>query len=263
MSLFHSAEFIRLHAVEAIGPDACRLLLAPHAGTFGGFSHAAPLDVMEAVLALAPQLAQVRLAPASHDMALFSRSMNALHRAGFMLEHVELNYDLVPSDIEFAARLEPGARKKLAKCDRAQFQSIELEDLNLQRAAHRLLEENRRRAGLALSLSWASLMALEHALPGTYRFFGTFAGDAMVAAAICVRLSPAVLYIYAWGDTGKSEFAPTVQLARTIYEEACFGGYRLLDAGISTLAGVPNTGLIRFKESLGFRPSVKITMERR
>lgn len=262
-SLFHTPEFIALHGIRACGPDACRLLIGPHAGTFGGFSHAAPLEVMEAVLALAPQECEVKLAPASHDMALFSRSMNALHRAGFMLAYADLNYERKPGLLDFAAGISDGARKKLAKCERAGYSSMLLSDLNLQRAAHRLLEANRERMGVRLSLSWEALAALERALPDTYSFFGTFDGDAMIAAAICARVREDVLYVYAWGDAQKNEYAPTVHLARTIYEEACYGGYRLLDAGISTVQGVPNAGLIRFKESLGFTPSVKATMVRK
>ena len=37
-------------------------------------------------------------------------------------------------------------------------------------------------------------------------------------------------------------------------------GFRLLDAGISTVAGEPNLGLIHFKRGLGFSESLKLRM---
>ena len=54
-----------------------------------------------------------------------------------------------------------------------------------------------------------------------------------------------------------------MKLCERIYEEACYMSCRVLDAGISTENGVPNPGLIRFKEGLGFLPSVKVTMVRK
>lgn len=261
-SLFHSPEFVALNGLTLIRQGSAALLLGPERGTYGGFAEAYDLQTMQELLDAAPRACTVKLAPASQDLRLFSRSMNALHRAGFMLEYADLNYDLRPQDINFAGGLSDGARKKLAKCERAGFHSRPLERKEWARA-HTLIAENRRRAERTLSVAYKSLCELETARPGTHRLFGTFDAERMIAAAICVMVEPDITYIYAWGDAEKNEYAPTVQLCECIYEEAAFSGCRLLDAGISTERGVPNPGLIRFKESLGFMPSVKATMVRR
>lgn len=263
MSLFHSPEFVRLASVPNLELNGCTLLIGPHAGTYGGFSNAEDLNVMESLVDATPVACTVKLAPASHDLRLFSRSMNVLHRAGFMLEYADLNYGLAPRSLDFNARIDRSQRKKLAKCYRAGYESVRIENLELMRSAYDLICANRRRAGLELSLHWKNLRALETALPGTYRFYATFDGDRMIAAAICVMIEADILYIYAWGDAEKNEYAPTVQLCEAIYTDACLSGMRLLDAGISTERGIPNYGLIRFKESLGFVPSLKATMARR
>lgn len=262
MSLFHSPEFVALNGLTLLARNGARLLLGPERGTYGGFAEAYDLQTMAALLDAAPQSCTIKLAPASHDLALFSRSMNSLHRAGFMLAHVDLNYDMPVRELAFADRLADGARKKLAKCARAGFHSRTLERREWSKA-HRLLAENRERSGHTLALPLQRILDLEALLPGTHLFFGTFDGNRMIAAAICLRVRKDVLLCYAWGDAEKNNFSPTTQLCERIYEEACFmGEIRLLDVGISTVNGVPDNGLISYKQSLGFRASAKVTMSR-
>ena len=261
VSIFHSSEFVRLNDLALIERGNAKLLIGPERGTYGGFADAYDLETMAALLDDVPRACTIKLAPASHDLALFSRSMNALHRAGFMVEHVDLNYERRPLNIAFADELSDGARKKLAKCNRAGYRGVLL-DRRQWREAYQLLAANRARAGRKLSLPFQRIIDLEDALHGAHLFFGTFDGKRMAAAAICLRVRSDILMCYAWGDAEKNEFAPTVQLCQRIYEEACFMSCRLLDVGISTEAGVPNVGLINFKQGLGFLPSVKITMRR-
>lgn len=260
-SLFHSDPFVRLNALHTVTLDGSTLIAGPHAGTYGGFSECENLPRMEVMASMLPAACTVKLAPASHGIELFSRSMNVLHRAGFMLQHADLNYDTTNLSFPFVDRLASGARKKLAKCERAGFHSRTLESREW-RTAHKLIWTNRHRAGRELSLGLDKIEELEDALPGTYKFFGTFDGNKMIAAAICVMVEADILYVYAWADAEKNEFAPTVHICECIYEEAAFTQCRLLDVGTSTVEGVPNAGLIHFKESLGFRPSIKATMRR-
>ena len=261
MSIFHSPAFVRMNGLTILRKGELSLLVGPERGTYGGFSHAASIAEMEELIACIQCPCTIKLAPAAHDIVLFSRSMNALHRAGFMVEHVDLNYERRTLNIEFTEGLSDGARKKLAKCNRAGFDSALLNRSEWAKA-YNLIAANRERAGRRLSLPFERIVDLEDALPGTHMFFGTFDDKRMVAAAICLRVRPDVLYVYAWGDAEKNEYAPTVHLCQRIYEEACFMSCRLLDVGISTENGVPNKGLIAYKESLGFLPSVKITMRR-
>lgn len=268
MSVFHTAQFAALNGLDTVIIEGEHdfekqkvLVIGPKVGTYGGFKDAYPIETMEALLSGVDQRCTIKLAPASHDLQLFSRSMNVLHRAGFLLEYADLNYDMPVGTLDFTERLASGARKKLAKCQRAGFDSRVLERHEW-RHAHKLIWTNRHRAGRELSLGLDKIEELESVLPGTYIFFGTFDGNRMIAAAICVMVRADILYVYAWADAEKNEFAPTVHLCQRIYEEACYKGCRLLDAGISTEKGVPNTGLIAFKESLGFLPSVKATMRR-
>ncbi len=268
MSVFHSPEFVRLNGLKLIDAERlvgttepCSLLLGPEMGTYGGFSCVTSIDRMEGLLLYAPRECLVKLAPAGHDLQLFSLSLNVLNRAGFCLEHSELNYEREIGP-EFESLLSSGARKKLAKCEREGFRSVKLETRLEWWLAYRLIEINRERQGVSLSVPFGSIEKMEQALPGTYVFFGTYDDKRLVAAAITVRVRSDILYIYAWGDAEQTEFSPTTHLCGEIYRYASLNGYRMLDAGISTLRAVPNKGLIAYKESLGFKPSVKVTMVR-
>ncbi len=263
MSLFHTPEFMALNGLHGIATDSgaggSMLLLGPERGTYGGFQDAYGLDIMEELLKRAPQDCTIKLAPASHDIVLFSRSVNVLHRAGFLMHAADLNYDLCPRNINFTAGMSDGARKKLAKCERARFVSRKVERTEWKRA-HAMLHKSRLDMGYAPPIPLAAITAVEDALPGSYLFFATYHEDAMVAAAITVRVREDISYVYCWGDIGKTEYAPVVHLFSVIYEDACNAGCRVLDAGTCLSHGVPSVGLQNFKMSLGFLPSVKCTM---
>ena len=85
----------------------------------------------------------------------------------------------------------------------------------------------------------------------------------MLASAICIRISPDILYVFYWGDAdGTSTLSPVVVLAAGIYERCQMLGIRLLDAGISTDQGRLNEGLRTFKRNLGFAESSRLTLAR-
>ena len=264
MSLFHSPEFCDLNGLPILRDEdtGASLLIGPERGSYGGFAGFADAYTMEKLLRLAPPRCAIKLAPADYDIERFSRSMNTLHKAGFLVDAADLSYVLRPLDINFTNGMSTGAAKKLAKGERARFVSHKLERADWRRA-HALLHANRVRQGYAPPIPLSSIEAVERALPGTYHFFATHAAGKMIAAAITVKVEDDILYIYSWGDAEKNEDSPTTHLFSAIYEEACFMSCRLLDAGTCVANGAFNEGIADFKESLGFRPSVKITMARK
>ncbi len=82
-------------------------------------------------------------------------------------------------------------------------------------------------------------------------FFKVQAADKqIVAAAIFYRNYPGICYAVFWGDNeeGRPLRAMDFLVLKlfTHYKEA---GYKYMDLGISTETGIPNEGLLRFKES--------------
>lgn len=261
MSIFHSDAFCKLNGLQAYRiADTC-FLAGPSRGTYGGFHGCKTMDQMASLMCLVNGEAFVKLAPQGHDPVLFAKSFYVLMHHGFRVHYADLNYERRCLNIDFSEGLSSGARKKLSKCERAGLQCSELAR-NSWKRAHAMIAANRERSGHSLSMSLQSILETDKAIPGAYRFFGVFDDADMVAAAITVRLSDDLLYVWAWGDAKKNELSPTTMLAKHIYEQCAFMGSKLMDIGIATEKGIPNYGLMRFKESLGFTPSLKLTMYR-
>ncbi len=263
MSIFHSKAFCDLHGmtlhngilpIGKVGDE----WKSPTRGTFGGFLKGELHDMREALKTC--ELNTISLAPESHDQHLMHKSIVALDEAGFKVDYHDINYDLVVNKDPLSKRMVSGHRKKLAKCERAGFEAMELDENYIGRV-HTLLWDDRKRKGRTLSMSYNDLVRQNSALPDTCKIFGVFSPfSKLISAAICFRIKPEVLYIFAWGDTGPSEYAPTIMLASCIYEYCQDENIPILDAGISTERGVANPGLMTFKSNLGFEQSLKITM---
>jgi len=266
MSIFHSPAFCNLHRMDlanGIIPwgyvsnlDEWR---SPTVGTFGGFSGGTIEDMEKAIFEFPLGRKIISLAPQSHDENLFMRSVSVLDKHGFKVKHGDINYSIEVDDKPLSVRMVGGHRKKLAKCERAGFDAKELNKSEWL-SAYALLDANRRRKDRKLSMSYQQMMEQDEAIPHLMKVFGVFDGTKLLSAAICVRVKPDVQYVYAWGDSGDSEFAPTIMLASHIYDHCLTNKIRIMDIGISTENGVPNLGLMKFKENLGFKQSIKLTM---
>ncbi len=266
MSIFHSKEFCDLHGMtlyKNILPFGFtnNQWSSPVCGTFGGFLSGTVDEMKEALnefdldSPMGPQ--RICLAPSSHDHGLFCRSVDAL--SDYKVHYGDINYDIEIDGKPLATRMTGGHRKKLAKSERAGYEARQM-DREEWVSAYALLHFDRQRKGLTLSMSFDQIMDQEEVLPGTTKVFGVFDGFTMISAAICMQIKPDVLYVWSWGDNCKSEFAPTIFLASYVYEYCQKNNIRILDIGIGTLHGVPNLGLMSFKESLGFQQSLKLTM---
>lgn len=266
MSIFHSPAFCNLHGMKLMGGIfPCGYLnhldeyKSPTIGTFGGFSGGTPEEMESVLSGLIARKITISLAPEAHDKNLFMRSVSVLDKCGFKVLYGDINYSLEIDDKQLSRRMVVGHRKKLAKCKRAGFEAKELNRTEWL-SAYALLDANRRRKNRNLSMSWNDLNRQDDALPHLIKMFGVYDGSKLLSAAICIRIKPDVLYVYAWGDSGDSEYAPTIMLASHIYDHCRTNKIRIMDVGIATEFGVPNYGLMKFKENLGFEQSLKLTM---
>jgi hypothetical protein len=264
----------RVYATLAFFAIGDGIYASPKRGTFGGLSlnHALEFEAIERFIAgvLAhlksegARVVRLRIAPASHDLALFSVLFNTLSRHGFRLAQHELNYDLCVDDRAFIDRLEYGNVKRLRKAAREGFVAGQVGCESFD-AVYRVIEQNRARLGVSVSMSAAQLQRMLELFPEKMHFFAVFRDESrseMVASAVCIALTESIFYVFYWGDIdGVSNVSPIVLLASTIYEFCQKNGYTVLDAGISTLGGEPNYGLMRFKRNLGFAESAKLDFE--
>lgn len=289
LHLFNRAEFFRLHAEDGghyfqwvVDDRACATLhftqvrehvwRSPARGTFGGLSCTPGLrpEVLGEFLAqvtdyLAGQGArklEVLLPPAQHAPADGAVQYFLLRSQGFAESLVDLNYGLPVDQRPFAERLNHANRKRLNKCRREGF-SAAAETADALPAVYAVIAENREARGFPITMQLAPLQQMQALFPDTLELYGCRQQGELVAAAICLRLTPGILYVFYWGDRpGYAQYSPVTLLAESLYEDCQRRGIALLDAGTSTLDLQLNPGLIAFKRGLGFEESLKFRLER-
>jgi hypothetical protein len=293
LNLFNRPEYFRLHSRAGraayyfqLGAEAERKAIAaahfteteaghfvsPARGSFGAFDFDAglPIEVVEQFVgAVTTFLAgrgarRLRVAdhPFAYDAAKSSVLFNVLLRQGFAVANHELSYAIPVDGATFVERLDRGNVKRLNKCRRQGMVTRHLPPEEYS-AAYEVIVENRARRGFPVTMTFAQIEEMVRLFAGAVHCFGVFDGDRMVASSVCIRVSEAVLYVFYWGDVaGVETLSPVTFLAESLYDFSRANGYALLDIGTSTVAGVPNAGLVRYKRNLGCEESLKLTYER-
>jgi hypothetical protein len=286
-SLFHDPAFFRLHANErgryyqwsderrAVGTIHFTevedgVWRSPARGTFAGYAWDSDLsveqmlafhDAVEADLAsIGACRIEVLPAPMAHDPIAFSNVLYLLRARGFAMETCDLNHALAVNDVPLAERMTYGNRKRLRKAEREGF-AVRRLGIDQLPAVYDAIAANRAAKGNAMSMRLDQLEEMATLFPDRVVLFGMADGEALAASAVCLRLSPAVLYVFYWGDRpGYGALSPVVALASAIYDHCRQEGLALFDVGTSTIDRDPNIGLIAFKRGLGFTESLKVRM---
>ena len=298
--LFNTPEFFRLHAAAGgAGAGSHYFQLAEHAGehalaclhftevspghwrspargTFGSFGYVDGIATGELELLLqgaerclatlgARELVVVQ-PPGGHDAARVGETTAMLTRNGYTMLHADINQDLQVDERLLPERMSRGNLKRFRKCMREGWQFVELPQAR-HAEAYQLIADNRRRRGHPITMSHEGLVTMDRLFPGRVHYFALVhegRPEDMAASAICMRITTDILYVFYWGDAADMQtLSPVVGLAAGIYEYCRHEGIHILDAGISTAQGIPNPGLLHFKQGLGFSESPRATLMKR
>lgn len=262
---------------EATGTLDGRLVLfarddevrSPSQATFGGVELApeVPTAALHRLLDAAEAFVQAggypRLSlaqwPAAYAPALHGRIGAVLHERGYLAARTEVNQHLPVTVVPLEAALHPSARRRLRKCREAGFGFSEWTAPDWS-AVHAFVAAARARKGYPMTLSEADLTRLGTQFPGEFRVFVVRDGTELAALTVVIRLNARVLYTFYPADAERYlAFSPTILTTAGIYAFAQQNGYELLDLGTSSQGGVPNAGLVRFKQHLGAESSCKVT----
>lgn len=245
---------------------------SPLLGTYGGISTAANTklealfpfyDAVENCLyEHGARKLEVLLAPFAHDNKVSTDTSYLLMCKGFKITKPDINHHIDITDKDFTELINYGNLKKLKKCYRDGMKSTQLPPYYL-RSVHEVIRLNRAEKGIAISMNLKEMQEMVNLFPDRIKLFGCFDGKIMIAASICIQISPEVLYIFYWGDLPSHRtHSPIVAIAETIYKYSKENGVKILDAGTSSVGINPNFGLVNFKENLGFQSSLKLKMEK-
>lgn len=245
---------------------------APRRGTFGSIGLTDGVDALSVerfvettlshLIAAGARCIRIKCAPFSHQPSEGAVFTNVLLRHGFVLADHELNYDLAVDGRPLLERMGSGNAKRLRKCVREGLMAQPV-PLDQYLRVYQVIEDNRRRRGFPMTMSAEQIGDMARAFPDRLHLFSVVAPGtpaAMCAAAVTVALTESILYVLYWGDAaGMETYSPIALLASSIYEFCQTRGFTRLDVGTSTVAGVPNHGLIQFKRNLGFVESLKLS----
>jgi hypothetical protein len=196
--------------------------------------------------------------PFSYDVLNSPAISSVLSSNGFEILTTDLNFHIDLS-LDFLSLLHHSEKRRLNKSEKEGF-SFEILDLTYCEKMHQLIRDCRERKGFPLSMQKSELGQLFIDFPNDYIAFGLKDKEKLIATSVGVKVNDAILYDFLPADDeAYKSFSPMVLLKRRIMEYARHKGFKIFDLGIATAAGIPNYGLIRFKENLGGIPSLKFS----
>lgn len=180
----------------------------------------------------------------------------ALRRLGAAVETSEISLGIPtrryrhPDD--YVASLRSSARNRLSHGLAAALTwSLADEDADWA-ACYALLADTKRRRGAVMKISLDYLLALRVIFGPRITMHRLADADGLLAAALVYRLTPEWDCLIAWGDRTEYRRLPLMNvMAYRLVCASIADRVSLLDLGISSVDGVPDEGLIRFKRSIG------------
>jgi hypothetical protein len=187
------------------------------------------------------------------------RFTKALLHQGFLITITDLNYHLNLLEGNFEDHIHNSERRRLKKCQHANFKFSVEENPDLEEM-YQLIKETRESKGFPISMSLSDLKEIFKNYPDNYFAFIVRDGSKLIASSIGVRVNSKILYYYLPAHAANyNNYSPTVFLLKGMYDFCKRNSYEILDLGIATDKGLRNEGLIRFKEHLGAIVSNKLS----
>lgn len=258
--LFHDGK-VRLGLIAG---EQAGCLNSPFSAPFGGFSTLDPFlqlpYIESAVQALEGYAAgkglsslRLLLPPLFYDHAFLTKVTHVLHRCGWGVERVDLNfyYALARAETEGPLpRMTYSARRNIRLAGEQPFSLVKGKSQADIMQAFALIKANRAVKGYTLSLDENTLLATSAVL--AMESFLLYLDHTPVAAALVYMASPTVPQVVYWGDLpGFAAYKPMNLLTYQLYTHYKEAGYAYLDTGTAMLGDAPNYGLVEFKESIG------------
>lgn len=126
-----------------------------------------------------------------------------------------------------------------------------------------VLKRCRDRKNYPMTLSEVAFKKMFQRFPDIYSIFRVRKESRTLAVAVMVKISSEVLYNFYIGEEPEfRKHSPNVLLLSEVVNYARLQGFRIVDLGIGTDQGIPNFGLMRFKQNMGGIASLKPVFEK-
>lgn len=186
---------------------------------------------------------------------------NVLLNGGFSIIHPDLNHHINVDEKPFEDIIHKMELRKLRKCIERGFTFSEEAPSSLNEIYH-FIQLCRKERSQPISISLDNLKNAVSYFPRQYKIFSIRYHGMLAAATIAVEVNRKILYNFLPASARQyNPYSPMVFLLANLYEYCRRKGYSVLDLGISSIDNEPQLGLMKFKERVGGKSSLKMTFE--
>lgn len=190
-----------------------------------------------------------------------SKISNILLKKNYCISNNELNHFLRIDSCEMLF-------EKMNKTCKKKFKKLSNLDLSFKESSsiensYNLLKNNRLRRGVNISMTFNQLNEMKIKFSDKFFVFDLLLKGKLIASSVCISVNNQVLYVFYWGHDEKFDnISPIVFLSEKIFQFAKEKQYKILDIGTSSINGLIDIGLKKFKDSIGFSNKLKLTFKK-
>jgi len=235
------------------------ILKSPFSAPFGGFHfrkeimYISEIDnfissLKEYIISQGIKGIEITLPPDIYHPTFNAKTVNSLIRNGFQFKIPDITgwINLQQFKKAFAQK---NSREYYRQAIRNKLVFSQVFEQKEQQEIYDLIYQNRAQFGRPIFMTLQDILDTSNLWPADFFKVTTDDGN-ILASAIFYRNHPEIIYAVFWGD---KEIARPLRamdfLAFNLWSYYKDLGFKYIDVGISTEEGIPNEGLIRFKET--------------
>ncbi len=176
--------------------------------------------------------------------------LNTLFLKNVRPKYIDVNNHLNLS-VDYWDRLHKMERRKLNRCISEGLVFRHLKHDQAQQVYH-FIKECRQKKNVDINISEYNFLKTLDTFPKHYQLFGIFHNDKLIAATVAVKVNQQVVYNYLpASDILFNHLSPMVFLIKELHHYYQQRQYQIIDLGISSIKGVTQEGLLKFKTRIG------------
>lgn len=248
-----------MHSLGLCLGEKNNCLFSPFSAPFGGFHFSHETIYIKVIIEYIQQLKKfirdnsyneirVTLAPDIYSQTLNSKVIHSLLRERFEIKSLDIT-SWVDLELYTNSFKEKSSRTHLNQALKNELHFKLIVEQEEKIKAYELIRFNRSQFGRPIYMSFNDLVEINKIWVVNY--FAVYNSEQeMLAASINYIAHHNIVYGVFWGDNEKGRLLRAMDFCIfNLYNHYKQEGYKYLDIGISTEEGVPNEGLLRFKET--------------
>jgi len=248
------------------------ILKAPFSAPFGGFhfkNESMYTTAIESYIkdlvdyAIASDLSEIRLtlSPDIYSQSFNAKLVNVLLRMNFTMAIPEITNWVVLDEFN-GIYSHNASRTYYNQSVKNKLEFHQTDKMDEMEAIYNLIVENRSRMGRPIYMTFNDLLAMGNLFEVDYFKVITEDGQ-LVAGGMFYHSNPQTAYAVFWGDALEGRPLRAMDyLIFKLWEFYKNSGFKYIDLGISTESGMPNEGLLRFKETHECLSSLKYSFSK-